>query len=94
MESSPPLQVGLDDGLLTLTLNRPQRHNALDEELKSALAGSVARAGSDGAVRAVLLRGAGRSFCAGGDVRRIGATEGNRADGAGSIWPPDTTSGG
>jgi len=63
-----PVLVALADGVLTLTLNRPQRLNALNHELANELTAQVGRARLDGAVRAVLLTGAGRGFCSGADL--------------------------
>jgi enoyl-CoA hydratase len=54
--------------VLTLTLDRPDRLNALSEDLADALAEALERATSDDAVRVVALRGAGRAFCAGADI--------------------------
>ena len=67
MESS--LLESLDAGVLTLTLNRPSRRNALDEELITRLHRRLAEAGIDRAVRCVLLTGAGGAFSAGADLR-------------------------
>jgi enoyl-CoA hydratase/carnithine racemase len=58
-------------GVLTLTLNRPQKRNAIDAELRDALAQAIDRAGTDVAVRGVVLTGAGGAFCAGGDLARF-----------------------
>ena len=55
------------DGLARLTLNRPERHNALVPELLDALADALARAHGE-APRALLLDANGRSFSTGGDV--------------------------
>jgi methylglutaconyl-CoA hydratase len=64
-----PLTVAVDArGVATLTLARPERHNALDETLIAALTAAAARIGADPAVRAVILAGEGPSFCAGGDL--------------------------
>lgn len=52
-----------------LTLNRPEQRNALDTELREALAAGVAEVREDRDVRAVVLTGAGGHFCAGGDVK-------------------------
>ncbi len=60
-----------DDGVLTLTLNRPERLNALTVPMTEALLDALRRAAVDPAVRAVLLTGAGRGFCAGGDVKAM-----------------------
>lgn len=57
-----------DGSVLTIRLNRPDRLNALNVELGAALAASLRRAGDDATVRAVVLTGAGRAFCGGGDV--------------------------
>lgn len=66
-------------GLLCLTLNRPERRNALDAELAERLLDAVQRAVSDADVRAILLRGAGGTFCVGGDVKAMAEGAG-RAD--------------
>jgi 2-(1,2-epoxy-1,2-dihydrophenyl)acetyl-CoA isomerase len=52
----------------TVTLNRPDRHNALTNELKTQLRDRLVEAASDVSVRAVVLTGAGRSFCVGQDL--------------------------
>ena len=56
------------DGVATLTLNRPQRLNAITPELVEDFGAALARALDDGDVRVVRLRGAGRAFCAGYDI--------------------------
>lgn len=60
-----------DDGIVTLTLNRPDRLNALDETMFRALLAALPRLGGDGGVSAIILTGAGRGFCAGGDVKAM-----------------------
>lgn len=62
------LEVSRAGGVLTLTLNRPSRLNALDDALLVALSTALAAARSDASVRCVLLTGAGRGFCAGADL--------------------------
>jgi len=59
------------DAVCTLTLNRPERLNALDAALGRALLEALARVGKDDQVRAVVVTGAGRAFCAGGDVNLL-----------------------
>jgi len=64
MEGNPVL-AGLEGGVLTLTLNRPERLNAMNNPLIEAMNRELARARDDGNIRAVLLTGTGRAFCAG-----------------------------
>lgn len=64
----------LADGVLTLTLQRPEARNALSVELRDALVGAVRRARSDDDVRCVLLAGSGGSFCAGMDLSASSAS--------------------
>ncbi len=59
------------DHVLTLTMNRPRALNALNRALKRDLADAIARAAADTEVRAVVLTGAGRAFCAGGDIKEM-----------------------
>lgn len=59
-----------DGGVLTLTLNRPDVHNALDWRTRESLVAALEAAGADLAVRAVVLTGSGdRAFCTGADLR-------------------------
>jgi 2-(1,2-epoxy-1,2-dihydrophenyl)acetyl-CoA isomerase len=62
----------LSEGVLTLTLNRPDKLNALSLELAEALLGALRRARANPDVRAILVAGSGRAFCVGGDVAEIG----------------------
>ena len=64
-----PLMVETDGAVRLLTLNRPEKLNALDDVLRRDLAQALAQANGDDSVRAVLLTGAGeRAFCAGEDL--------------------------
>jgi 2-(1,2-epoxy-1,2-dihydrophenyl)acetyl-CoA isomerase len=65
-----------EDGVAWLTLNRPDRLNAFSPEMLMALGKTLQRLGTDGEVGAIVITGAGRGFCAGGDVK----TMANRAD--------------
>ncbi len=56
------------NGVRTLTLNRPQRKNAINRELWIALAEALTAAGKDRDVRAVVITGAGGAFCSGADI--------------------------
>jgi enoyl-CoA hydratase len=57
-----------DGAILRLTLDRPDKLNAVDTPLLTELAARLAEAAADDSVRAVLLTGAGRAFCSGGDL--------------------------
>ncbi|NBT92925.1 MAG: enoyl-CoA hydratase [Betaproteobacteria bacterium] len=59
----------VEGGIATLTMNRPEARNALTLEMMDALLEALARLSADPAVRLVVLTGAGRAFCAGGDVK-------------------------
>src|SRR4030081_201935 len=61
----------LDQGLLTITMNRPDRRNALNPDMTLGLVEAARRAAEDHEVRAVLLKGAGGTFCVGGDVKSM-----------------------
>lgn len=61
----------LADGVLTLTLNRPGVLNSFNRAMAGELQAALARAASDPAVRAVLLTGSGRGFCAGQDLQEV-----------------------
>lgn len=61
----------LDSGLLTITMNRPERRNALNVDMTLGLVAAARRAAEDHDVRAVLLKGAGGTFCVGGDVKSM-----------------------
>jgi 2-(1,2-epoxy-1,2-dihydrophenyl)acetyl-CoA isomerase len=67
------LLAALDDGVLTLTLNRPQARNAMSRAMNEALAQQLAQAELDPVVRCIVLTGAGNAFCAGGDVKGMAA---------------------
>ncbi|WP_419918074.1 enoyl-CoA hydratase/isomerase family protein [Candidatus Poriferisocius sp.] len=61
--------VARNGGVLTLTLNRPDAHNAITPDQRNFLADEFARAGEDLAVRAVILTAVGKGFCTGADLR-------------------------
>jgi 2-(1,2-epoxy-1,2-dihydrophenyl)acetyl-CoA isomerase len=78
------LRAEIDNGVAVLTMNRPERRNALSAAMISALGAVLARLETDEAVGCVVLTGAGGAFCAGGDVKSMAAApQADRADGAG-----------
>jgi enoyl-CoA hydratase/carnithine racemase len=62
------IDIAEDSGIVTITLNRPEKMNALVGHMRRDLAEALETAGSDRATRVVVITGAGRAFCAGGDV--------------------------
>ena len=68
MTETPTVLVAQEAGVLTLMLNRPDKLNSFNETMHLALRAGFERAAEDGAVRAVLLTGSGRGFCAGQDL--------------------------
>ena len=68
VSSQPVLMDKLEGGVMTLTLNRPERLNALNTALIEGLSAGIKRAGAEPDCRAVLITGAGRGFCAGADL--------------------------
>ena len=63
------LLADLQDGVLTLTLNRPEARNAMTSAMVQALQGQLADAELNAAVRCIVLTGSGKGFCSGGDVK-------------------------
>jgi len=57
------------DGVATITFNRPERMNALTKIMEREIREAMDRAGQDAEVRAIVLTGAGRAFCAGMDMQ-------------------------
>jgi enoyl-CoA hydratase/carnithine racemase len=72
----------VDDAVATITIDRPERRNALDRQHVQAILRAVARASGDEAVRAVVLTGTGGSFCSGTDMTAVD-----------EVGPPTTTGG-
>jgi len=74
------LLTSLEHGVLTLTLNRPEKRNALDTVSIAALTAALERAELDAAVRVVAVRGAGKDFCAGADLEELLASADRSAE--------------
>jgi 2-(1,2-epoxy-1,2-dihydrophenyl)acetyl-CoA isomerase len=71
---TPDLIATLDEGVLTLTLNRPEARNAMSKAMNKALQEQLAEAEFNPAVKCLVLTGAGKGFCAGGDVKGMAAS--------------------
>ncbi len=67
----PVLEETVSAGVCRLTLNRPEKRNALNGDLVSALADALDRTSGDDAVRVIAIMGAGKDFCAGGDLAEL-----------------------
>src|SRR5258708_13444603 len=86
----------VDEGIATITLNRPDKLNAFTNTMREELIAAFDRVDADDAVRAVIITGAGRAFCAGADLsggaktfdyaaRGAIATDEQRRDGGGTV---------
>ena len=71
-----------DSAITKITLNRPDRLNALNDQMQIEIADAVATADADPDTRVVIITGAGRAFCAGGDMNQLGGS----SNGSGSGW--------
>ena len=66
--------LNVQDGIATLTLNRPDKRNAMSDEMRTQFVNALESVAADKAIRALVLTGAGKGFCAGGDIAGHGAT--------------------
>src|SRR5438552_16919856 len=77
------IDLTIRSGIATLTLNRPDKRNAMSDDMRAELIGALESIAADKAIRALVLTGAGKGFCAGGDVagmeRRMQAPAGEIA---------------
>jgi enoyl-CoA hydratase/carnithine racemase len=80
----------VDDGVLTITLNRPDRLNAWTGQMGAELIEALDQSDADDDVRAVIITGAGRGFCAGADLEAGGGTFDHRARGETADVPRDS----
>src|ERR1700754_792582 len=80
MNTSNQIQLQVEAGIATLTLNRPEKRNAISDAMRTDLIAALEQVAADAAVRALVLTGTGKGFCAGGDVagmqRRMDAPAG------------------
>ena len=69
------VRLAKQNGVATITLDRPEKLNAMSDDLWNALEEHIRDVGGDETVRAVILTGAGRAFCSGGDVTGMGKVD-------------------
>jgi enoyl-CoA hydratase/carnithine racemase len=62
------IQLQVEGGIATLTLNRPDKRNAMSDAMRTEFIDALERVAADKAIRAMVLTGAGKGFCAGGDI--------------------------
>lgn len=83
MTPSPLIELEVTAGIATLSLNRPDKRNAISDDMRTALIEALEHVASNPAIRALILTGKGKGFCAGGDVagmeRRMNAPTGEIA---------------
>jgi methylglutaconyl-CoA hydratase len=68
---APVVLYASDGGIATLTLNRPEKRNALNDAMIEQLKGLLLKANDDSAVRAIVITGAGKDFCSGADLSAL-----------------------
>jgi enoyl-CoA hydratase/carnithine racemase len=77
------IELQVESGIATLTLNRPDKRNAISDDMRTEFIDALERIGADKAIRALVVTGAGKGFCAGGDIagmeRRMNAPAGEIA---------------
>src|SRR5260221_5408059 len=76
------IRIESDDGVLCMTMNRPQKKNALTPDMYAAMTAALEQAAGSDAVRAVLITGTGDSYTAGNDITSFQQTSGERSSGA------------
>jgi len=80
MSTTPAILTEVDAGVGIITLNRPERHNVVDEAMIAELSDAMDRMAGDDAVRLVVLSGIGKMFCAGLDPLWLQRSDGNSAE--------------
>lgn len=71
MSTSGHIELRVEDGVAVLALNRPDVRNAIDDAMRAEFMDAIDRVGRDDAIRALVLTGNGKAFCAGGDIRSM-----------------------
>lgn len=79
----------VSDRILTITLNRPERLNAFTEQMRVEMTDALDRADADDDVRAIIVTGAGRGYCAGADLEKGGDTFNYKEDNEKQAWNRD-----
>lgn len=77
--ATQPILFDVEDGIATITLNRPDRLNAWNREMGAAYGEALNRASTDPQVRAVIVTGAGKGFCSGADMSLLESIGGGEA---------------
>ena len=75
MTAEQAVLLGVEDGVATISLNRPERLNAMSDELMSGISDAIDQVRKDQSVRVVVLTGNGRGFCAGADLQQVANPE-------------------
>src|SRR3954454_7114947 len=90
MTTFSTLTYDVHDAKAYLTLNRPERLNAINDEMPGEIRAAVEQANADDAVRVIVVQGAGRAFCAGYDLKQFAEGDaGSRWEQpAGAAWDP------
>jgi len=88
------VEVTREGAVLVIAMNRPESRNAIDSELSESLHEALRRAAGDGEARCILLRGEGKSFCVGGDVKMFEARpKGSEGGGSPAVTAVNTLKG-
>jgi enoyl-CoA hydratase len=88
MTDPTTLTYAVSDAKAYLTLNRPERLNAIDDVMPGEIRAAVERANADDAVRVIVVQGAGRAFCAGYDLKRFAEGDAGERWQQGEVWDP------
>ena len=87
MQTQQDLLYDERDGVAHIVLNKPEKKNALNPEMRNALWEALGKASASAQVRAVLISGAGKDFCSGGDISVMATTDSDAESGRKRIDP-------
>ena len=85
----PTVLTSREGAVLTITLNRPEAYNAFTRELHGELHAALTGEAADPDVRAVVVTGAGKAFCAGQDIREFSELSGSIGEALDADLPPE-----